>query len=306
MGITQSTSTPSNSSTFEAVSTSLSEQLNSTFIAVSQSSVSSTNPTQTLKISNINTSGTFTANNISQVIVAKIDAQKFVNSVSETKLQSSLKSALTATVKNNQTVESGLFGGSVRNSASTKVYNENINRVVNSYSYAQFQNDANSIFGSQDITFSDITAGSVNLSNISQYIQTEILCKQMASIMTSTIEKIMTENGTYATSETTQTAKTGLTSDVLNKILMIAAIVFVVIIAIVVIFFVVRNYLMKAALGAVTGSAITKSSRANDSKWRAPSAAIDDAHAVDNASSMNDDDDNDALADDTSPADARQ
>lgn len=221
-----------NKSSFDVISSTLSENLNNSFVQISQMSVSSVSPTQVIKI--IARAGQdVTISGMTQKTIAKIDVQKFLSNVTETELKSKLTAALEATAKENQAVESGLtIGGSYSsNTSDTAVRQINVNRVVNSYSYTQFVSEVNQIFSSQVIDLNLAAARDVNVEDINQYISVELLSKQMADVMTKTLQDIVNESSATVKKELTQTTTSGFSFSFGQY--MIFIVVLVVIIAIV-------------------------------------------------------------------------
>ena len=200
-----------NTSTVDVVNASLTENLNSSMVSIAQQSVSNVAPTQLIKISG--TAGQdFVVSGIDQKIVVNVDVQKFLSNVTETSLKSMMKSALEVTAKDNQAVEHQLvIGGSyAANTSTATVRNNNVNRIVNSYSYNQFVSDTQQVLSSQTIDISGSAKRDVKIADLSQYIKIELLSKQIADNMTKTYNDIVSETTTTATKETTQTTSAGM------------------------------------------------------------------------------------------------
>lgn len=199
-----------NTSTFDAISTSLSENINQSMTQIAQSSVSTANPTQLIRV-RVVSKGDINFSNNRQIIVANIDVQKFLSQMSETQLKSLLTTALTATAKENQALEQGLvIGGAYSsNTSKTMVRQQNVNRIVNSYSYSQLVSDASSIFASQVIDIVGNAGGDANITGNTQHITVEILSKQIAKVMMKTFQDIVSESSVEAKKELTQTSKSG-------------------------------------------------------------------------------------------------
>jgi hydrogenase maturation factor len=226
-----------NESVTEAFSKSVVETLNSSFISIAQTSVSSIIPTQTISIAVKSSSGAINIGGIQQKVVANIDVQKFLTQVSETQLSAMLESSIEASAKENQAVENGLTIGasSADNSSSMSVRSENINRIVNSYSYSQLISDVQSILTAQTITISaESDSGAIDINGISQFVQVEILSKQVADVMTKTFSDIVSSSDVSATKVTDQTASSGLSS---TAIIMIVIIVIIVILLGLIVYF---------------------------------------------------------------------
>lgn len=220
-----------NESTFDVVSKELSESITSSFVSVATQSLNTSNPTQLVKI--VGSAGRdFNVSDITQKMVARVDVSQFLKNITETDLRSRMNSSLEAVAKENQAVEAGLtIGGSyAQNTSKTAVRQENVARVVNSYNYQQFTSDVNNILTSQTIDLKAFAGRDVNIDNIDQFVQVEILSKQIADNMTKTLMDIINESSVEAKKEITQATKTGFSFS-LGQV-MIFVIIFVVIVGI--------------------------------------------------------------------------
>jgi prolyl-tRNA synthetase len=199
-------------------------------VSIAQQSVSTAAPTQTIKITGV-AGRDFVVSGLEQKIVVNIDVQKFLSNVTETSLKSMMTSALETTAKDNQEVEHQLtIGGSyAANTSAVTVRNNNVNRIVNSYSYSQFVSDVQQVLASQTIDISGLAERDVTISNLSQYIKIELISKQIADNMTTTYNSIKTDTSTTTTKETTQATSSGISM----AWLMSGIIIFVIIVAVI-------------------------------------------------------------------------
>lgn len=199
-----------NVSEFQTVSSSLSESINSAMTSIAQTSVSDINPTQLMKV-RIVSKGDFNFSENEQIIVANIDVNKFIEHLNETRLKSLLTTAVQASAKENQTLERGLLiGGSYsKNMSKTQVMQQNVMRVVNSYSHQQLTSDASRIFGTQTIEITASVSGDANILRNKQYMKVSILSSQIASVMTKTFQDIVNESSVTAKKEIMQASSEG-------------------------------------------------------------------------------------------------
>jgi hypothetical protein len=201
-----------NESTLKSFNTSVTENLSSTMIEIAQSSVSRAEPTQRIDII-ATASGDVNIDGVSQVMVANIDVQQFLSNITEQTLKSKMTSAVEVAAKDNQAVDHQLIIGASlsSNKSAAEVRTENINRIVNSYSYSQFSSLVAEILPKQSISI-DAIGKNVNIKNISQYIKVDMVVKQMAENMTKTLSDIVSENSVSVKKETDQKASGGLST----------------------------------------------------------------------------------------------
>jgi hypothetical protein len=195
-------------------------------ISISQSSVSTTAPTQTITIQ-ARAAGSVTIKGVSQKTVINVDVQQFLRNVSDTYLRSMLTSAVENASRDNQSVDSQLTFGATMNSniSVMDARTETVNRIVNSYSYSQFTSDVKTILASQTIAL-DVEAGKdIKISDISQYIKIELIVKQIADILTKSFSDIVTENTSTSTKDTTQSTKSGISAGWIASIIIIVVII---------------------------------------------------------------------------------
>ncbi|MFA5177182.1 MAG: hypothetical protein WC440_03410 [Candidatus Omnitrophota bacterium] len=195
-------------------------------MAISQSSVSSTAPTQTISIQ-ARSAGSVTIKGVSQKTIINVDVQQFLKNVSDTYLRSMLTSAVENASRDNQSVDSQLtFGATLNSNISVlDARTETINRIVNSYSYTQFTSDVKTILASQTIALDVAANGDINISDISQYIKIELIVKQITDILTTTFSDIVTENSAMTTKDTTQSTSSGISAGWIASIIIIVVII---------------------------------------------------------------------------------
>ena len=214
-----------NESTFDVINQTLSENINKQLVKIAQRSVSTINATQFIKI--IAKAGRdANISNVKQKMVMNIDIKKFIDNVDETTLKSIMTTSLEASAKDSQTVNHQLILGASLSSNSSKasVMNSAINRVVNSYTHEQFIEDVQNVLGSQTIEIPVEAGRDVNVSDISQYVQVELLSSHISKAMAKTIMDVSTESSTTAKKETSQSASGGLSMGMITIIIIVVII----------------------------------------------------------------------------------
>jgi cobalamin biosynthesis Mg chelatase CobN len=206
-----------NKSVTEIFNQTVSNTLNETFISIAQDSVSTMNPTQLITI-NANASGDVTIDGIQQKVIANIDTNKFISNISKSELESELENSVKTTVDENQEIEQALTIGGAASSNESKLtqLTNTIQNISNSYSYSQFISDVNTILSDQTITLNlKSTTGNVDISNISQFVQIEILTQHIADVLTESFSKNVTAASTETTKITDQSGSSGISSTAL-------------------------------------------------------------------------------------------
>jgi sulfite reductase alpha subunit-like flavoprotein len=211
-----------NESTFNIINETLSENINQQLVKISQRSVSNVNATQLIKII-VKAGRDANISNVKQKMVVNIDIKKFIDNVDETTLKSIMTTSLDAAAKDNQTVDHQLIlGASLSSNASkSNVANSAVNRIMNSYTHEQFIEDVQNIIGSQTIELPVSADRDVNISDISQYVQVELLASQISKAMAKTIMDVSTESSTTAKKETSQSASGGLSMGMITTIIIV-------------------------------------------------------------------------------------
>ena len=183
------------SSLTENFNRNVNESLTQQLTSISRQSSGNVDVYQNLKFKNITCGGDFIVRGISQKQVVKYDFNRISEVVNSTELQKILTNAAVAATEKDQAVKAEFLSFGASTSDETRNYQENISRVVNSYTYTDFTNDVLQAKAAQEIGFDTIEAGgNCDFSNISQDIHLQIIVRQIASNMTKMFEQIVQEN----------------------------------------------------------------------------------------------------------------
>jgi hypothetical protein len=172
----------------ETTAKNLTENISNNLTSIAKSTGAYIMGNQSISISGVkfNCAGGVQMGGISQKIVATINFNQLSQSINENSLRQILSSAVNKTLETDQKLKTSLGGSSSNSTDRTRTLNENINKIVNNYSYSEFTTDIQSASASQSINFKDMEIISTNpnvpctIENISQDIALDILSKNIA------------------------------------------------------------------------------------------------------------------------------
>lgn len=204
------------SSVTENFNRNVSESITQQMTNITRSSSGAISGSQVLKFKNITCGGDFVVRGIQQKMVVKYNFSRIAQVVNQTELKRMLQNAVENAVQKDQNVKAEFLSFGASTADQTRNYQENVSRVVNSYSHNDLTNDIMTAQAQQEIGFDTIEAGgNCDFSNISQEVHLEVIIKNMSSNMTAMFQQIVEENKTKSTTETSQTVEsTGLFGDV--------------------------------------------------------------------------------------------
>lgn len=194
------------SSTAKSFNETVSENLNNTMISRVRQSTGAVTGTQRVKIQNINCEN-INIGDITQKMVVTYNFKRVAETFDTNTLKAAMVNAVDQAAKTDSNVKSEFMASPFSGSASTtEVYNKNINRVVNNYSYQDFTNDLNQAQAAQEVGIQNLSGKNCNIGNISQDLYMEMIIENMSKSLTEAFQALQAEN--QASQKTTATSTT--------------------------------------------------------------------------------------------------
>lgn len=192
----------------ETFQTTVQRNIADTLVNISHSSNLVTATNQTLRIGNITCGGNLRIAGITQKTVSRVNLQKLSEVVDSSKLRDILTNAVKNTAEKNLDVKTGFLSTGSDVSDINRVYNNNINEVVNNYTYNNFQNSITKADVSQQMIVGGAGGriemdGDCDFGAISQEISLEVIASDAAKSLTDRFRDLMLKNQAELESKTT-------------------------------------------------------------------------------------------------------
>lgn len=194
----------------ETFSSSLTENISNTLISISKTNSNVISGSQTINITNLRCRAGINISGLTQKAVYTINTQVLSNVVNKDNLSKMLTTATKQAADTAQkTTSGGLFSGNSISDNTTKIINNNIQSIVNSYSYNDFQSDLSQIQASQIININSLVSNEVcNISDLSQHAVLESLAKNISKRLISKTADIVNKASTTQSTKTSQDSET--------------------------------------------------------------------------------------------------
>jgi uncharacterized protein YbbK (DUF523 family) len=168
------------------------ESINESISTTVANASSTSDNTQYIKIGSINCTQGTGIGAITQTMRAKIDVTALLKSLNEANMRQVVNNAIDQALKKDQSNTAGFMSTSGGTSDTNTAYQNNVNRLRQSFSYGDFVSSLQKSSNSQSIDITDIN-GLCDGGGISQSMEVSIAIKAVADKLTKTLVDIATE-----------------------------------------------------------------------------------------------------------------
>lgn len=208
-----------NEKTTELFNQQVTENIRNTLINISSTNSGVMSAAQTISIRGVKCGQDFNLNNVSQVFISKVNFANLSEVMTEEKLSSMLKSAITQATETDQNINKAFMSGASSNTDATVIKNINIQKFVSNYTLNDFRANIASVEAAQLSEIVGIEAGrDCNMNDISQTIEMDIIAKNIGSTMTKHFANLVNDSSIDQDSKTGQDNKGGGPLDFLGDL----------------------------------------------------------------------------------------
>ena len=197
------------SSTVKVFNKNVSESISSTMMNIVERNQARMSGTQEVEIKNLQCAN-ITIGDINQTMVSKFDFSRLSSVVSASEVSGMMKNAVEQAAASDAATDVEFGAIATSSNTNTDMRNENINRVISSYSLSQFKEDMQEMEMQQSVRILDLggeRCENINIGNISQDIYMEMVIQQIAETATEAFATIVAENAANQTGSATAFTK---------------------------------------------------------------------------------------------------
>jgi len=172
----------------------VSKNLNNIFISKVNQSVGSVLGSQKIKIQNVNCENTI-IEDITQKMVVTYNFNKIAETFDPNTLKIVITNAVRQAAKADSTIESEfLITPNSVSMSSTEIFNANVDKVVNNYSYQEFTNNLNQAQASQFVGIAYLSGKDCTIGSINQTLYMEMITNNISKRLTEAFQQMQAEN----------------------------------------------------------------------------------------------------------------